>query len=148
MFFQNTKLRRRIQNCDRPISLTSSLSKVAEELVVTNYVKPAVVKIVNPNQFGTIPGSSSVMALISMIHKWLEATDGSGSTISVFLFDYRKAFDMIDHKILVSKLKQLDIPNSIINWIISFLSCRSQSESQAAPVCFSEWGAVPSGAAQ
>ena len=36
------------------------------------------------------------------------------------LFDYRKAFDLIDHKILVDKLCALDLPNSIINWIMDF----------------------------
>ena len=39
---------------------------------------------------------------------------------------YRKAFDLIDHKILVNKLKQVNIANSVINWVIDFLSGRSQ----------------------
>ena len=46
----------------RPISLTASLSKIAEEFVVLEYVKPAFEKIVDPNQFGTISGSSTVHA--------------------------------------------------------------------------------------
>ena len=64
----------------------------------------------DPNQFGNISGSSTVLvltstvlALISMVHKWLEATDGNGATVWVFLFDYRKAFDLIDHSMLVRK---------------------------------------------
>ena len=40
----------------RPISLTPILSKVAEDFVVEEFVKPAVLKKVDPNQFGTIPG--------------------------------------------------------------------------------------------
>ena len=42
----------------RPISLTHVVSKVAEEFVVEQYVKPAVLEKVDPGQFGTIPGSS------------------------------------------------------------------------------------------
>ena len=61
-----------------------------------------------------------------MIHKWLEATDGNGDSVRVLLLDYRKAFDLIDHKILVKNLRQVDIPSSVINWIIDFLSGRSQ----------------------
>ena len=68
----------------RPISLTSSLSKIAEDVVVNDYIKPAVVKSIDPNQFGTISGSTTDMALISMLHKWLGDTDGLGSTIRVF----------------------------------------------------------------
>ena len=37
------------------------------------------------------------------------------STKSVLLFDHQKAFDLIDHKTLVKKLKQVSIPNSVIN---------------------------------
>ena len=44
----------------------------------------------------------------------------------VFLFDYRKAFDFIDHGTLAAKLKEVEIPNSIVNWILDFLSDRSQ----------------------
>ena len=127
----------------RPISLTSSLSKIAQDFVVTDYIKPAVVKSIDPKQFGTITGSSTVMALKSMLHKWLGDTDSRGSTIRVLLCDYRKAFDLIDHSLLVTKLKQLYIPRSIINWVVSFLTCRSQRV-KLGQDCFSEWGVVPS----
>lgn len=86
--------------------------------------------MVDPNQFGIISVSSTVLALISMVHEWLEATDGNGATVRVFLFVYRKAFDLIDHSILITKLKQINVPNSIINWVIDFLSDRSQSQTQ------------------
>ena len=127
----------------RPISLTASLSKIAEDFVVSEYVKPALEKTVDPNQFGTISGSSTVLALISMIHSWLKATDGNGAAVRVLLFDYRKAFDLIDHKTLVAKLKMVDIPRSVINWIINFLTDRSQRV-KLSNACRSEWGSIPS----
>ena len=110
----------------RPISLTPAISKIAEEFVITDFIKPAVLKNEDRSQYGTIPGSSTVMALISMFHKCLSETDGTGSDVRALLFDFRKAFDLIDHTILVNKLKLLAIPNSIVNWVISFLSERSQ----------------------
>ena len=85
-----------------PISLTPVISKIAEEFVVTDYIKPAVLKIEDRSQYGTVPGYSTVMALISMFHKWLSETDGTGSDVRVLLFDFRKAFDLIDHTILVN----------------------------------------------
>ena len=126
----------------RLISLTSTLSKISEDFIVTDYITPALENLVDSNQFGTISGSSTVLALISMIHKWLEATDGNGVSVRVLLFDYRKAFDLIDHKILVNKLKQVNIPNSVINCVIDFLSGRSQKV-QFGKDCLSEWDTVP-----
>ena len=93
----------------RPISLTPVLSKVAEDFVVVNHIKPAVLAKVDPRQFGTVPGSSTTEALVSMVHAWNHATDGNGATVRVVLFDFRKAFDLIDHNILLKKLRTFDI---------------------------------------
>ena len=58
----------------RPISLTPILFKLAEEIVVDRFVKPAVLKQIDPRQFGTVPGSSTTEALTSMTHSWIKAT--------------------------------------------------------------------------
>ena len=50
----------------RPISLTPILSKVAEEFVVNNHLKPAILKVIDVNQYGVIPGSSTSQALIKI----------------------------------------------------------------------------------
>ena len=52
----------------RPISLTPILSKLAEDYVVEGYVKPAVMKKIDPNQYGTVSNYSTVHALLSMLH--------------------------------------------------------------------------------
>ena len=127
----------------RPISLTPALSKIAEDFVVTDYIKPAMIKSDDPNQFGTIPGSSTVMALINMVHKWLGGTHETGAKIRVLLCDFRKSFDLIDHSLLTTKLKRLDIPSSIVNWVIRFLTCRLQRV-KLGQECFSEWGTINS----
>ena len=61
-----------------------------------------------------------------MIHEWLQATDGNSASVRVFLFDYRKAFDFIDHGTLAAKLKEVEIPNSIVtgSWISSQIGPR------------------------
>ena len=110
----------------RPISLTPALSKVAEEFMVEQHVKPAVLEKMDPGQFGTIPGSSTTEALISMTHAWYSATDGNGATVRAVLFDFKKAFDLIDHGILVQKLRFFNIPVAVILWITDFLSCHKQ----------------------
>ena len=108
-----------IQKELRPISLTPCPCKVAEEFVVNGFVKPVVMNILNDNQYGAIPNSSTTMALISMLHSCSVGTDGNGCKL----------------------------PASIINWIVDFLSDRSQ-RIKFASECFSEWGSVPAGVPQ
>ena len=81
-----------------------------------------------------------------MLHSWCSATDRNRSTITcrTILYDYRKAFDLIDHSIPIGKLHNLDLPNSFINWIIDFLTKRFQ-RIKLTDDCYSEWDMVPSG---
>ena len=131
----------------RPISLTPILSKLAEEFVVEHYIRPAVLKKLDERQFGSIPNSSTTHALISMLHSWNKSTDGNGATVRVMLFDFRKAFDLIDHHILLEKLKKYDIPKPILHWIMDFLTDRCQRV-KLSNDCFSEWKNVPAGVPQ
>ena len=131
----------------RPISLTPLLSKVAEEFGVIKHLKPAILKVLDVNQHCVIPGSSTSQALIKMIHKWSEATDGARASVRIVLVDYQKAFDYVDHTIVLSKLKSLEIPDSTVNWIADFLSNRQQ-RTKLGHDCFSEWGNVPAGVPQ
>ena len=82
-----------------------------------------------------------------MIHRWSTASDGNGAVIRSILFDCRKAFDFIDHSILFRKLSELEIPQSIINWIFDFLTNPYQRV-KLADTCYSEWGPIPSGVPQ
>lgn len=126
-----------------PISLAPCGSKIAEDFVIYDHVKPTALQVPDDNQFGAVLKSFSTLALLEMLHTWTEATDENGSTIRTILFDYRKAFDLIDHSILVSKLRSL----SMISWIIDFLSNRFQRV-KLVEGCVSEWGSVRSGVPQ
>ena len=61
-----------------------------------DFVKPAALKVLDANQFGVVPKSSTTTALLSMIHNWATSTDGNGATVRAIPFDYQKAFDLID----------------------------------------------------
>ena len=131
----------------RPISLTPIVSKVAEDFVAEFFIKPAVLKKVDPNQYGTIPNSSTVHALVSMIHSWSKSTDGNGGSTRVMPFDLRKAFDLVDHYLLFQKLKTYDLPQWTIDWIKDFLTCRKQRV-KLNQDCYSEWEPVTAGVPQ
>ena len=121
----------------RPISLTSTLSKVAESFVIDIDLKPVLLSVIDPSQFAFIPGSCTTFALISMFHQWLCATDGTGSTVRTALLDFGKAFDLIDHHILVTKLSSLGVKPSVVNWITDFLRGRQQRVKMNG--VFSDW---------
>ena len=50
----------------------------------------------------------------------------SNAYIRRLLIDFSKAFDVISHSILLTKLKQFNLPSNIFNWIVSFLCNRWQ----------------------
>ena len=52
----------------RPISLTSVISKLAQDFVVALHFGPAVLEVIDPNQYGCIPASSTIHALPYMLH--------------------------------------------------------------------------------
>lgn len=126
----------------RPICLTPSVSKVAEEFVVKDFPRPTFLGVIEDNQYWVTKGSSTNIALINMLYHWSMWTDGNSSTVITVLSDHRKAFDFIDHGIVLQKLCKLDIQLSIINWVIDFHSNRSQ-RIKLAHGCFSIVGSSP-----
>ena len=66
------------------------------------------------------------MTLIKCQYAWLRWLDSGFDYVTIFSFDFRKAFDSVPHDILCSKLKSLDINPYVTNWIISFLQGRKQ----------------------
>ena len=82
-----------------------------------------------------------------MTHAWYSATDGDGTSVRVILFDFKKAFELIDHRILVRKLGTYNIPDAVISGITDFLTSRKQLV-KLGHNCSSEWGAVPAGIPQ
>ncbi len=114
-----------IENDLRPISLTPVISKVIED-----FVYKWILEIVRPqlhwNQFGALPGSSTVDALVYLLHKAFTATDALGTYVRTVLVDYSKAFDHINHSLLITKLEVLGVPSILLEWIASFLNQRKQ----------------------
>ena len=82
-----------------------------------------------------------------MTHAWYSATDGNRASVRVSLFDFKNAFDLIDHRILVRKLGTYNIPDAVISWITDFLTSHTQRVKLGRD-CFSEYGAVLAGVPQ
>ena len=102
------------------------MSKVTKGFVIYKELIPVLLSAIDPAQFEFIPDSCTIFALNSMFHHWLYATDGTGSTVRTALLDFRKAFDFVDHHILVAKLLSLGVKPIVVNWVIYFLRSRQQ----------------------
>ena len=81
---------------------------------------------IDPKQFGTVKGSSTVHALVELMHHCYHETDGSDKFARILLLDYTKAFDLINHQILMEKLEKLEVPKFLLKWIAMFLTERKQ----------------------
>ena len=110
----------------RLISLTPTLSKIQEDFAV-KWLYEDIGKKIDLRQFGSIKGSSTSLCLVDLLHNWLKSLDKPGHYLYVCLLDFSKAFDRIDHTILVRKLINLGVHPVLISWICSFLSKRQQA---------------------
>jgi len=135
-----------IQKDIRPISLTCILAKVLEKVII-RITKPITDAKLDPKQFGNRKGVSTTHLLINLLHHCHQAVDRGDSVRIVFL-DYSKAFDRVNHNIMLQKLADMDVPPQILKWFASFLHCRSQSvrlgDIVSSPMIMN--GAVPQGA--
>ncbi len=64
-------------------------------------------------------------ALANIVNKWAKAI-GDDLLNVVVLLDLQKAFDLIDHQILLKKLKMYKCSNNTMKWFQSYLDHRSQ----------------------
>jgi len=108
----------------RPISLTATLGKVLESFI-GSWILERVSNRLDNRQYGALKQRSTTHALVDVLYHWHAAIDKGQSVRTVFV-DFAKAFDYVDHNVLVSKLMALGLPDVIVRWICSFLSHRRQ----------------------
>lgn len=77
-------------------------------------------------QFGFTENKSTEDALISFVCKIYESMNNNNKTSGVFI-DFRKAFDLVDHRLLLGKMETCGVRGVALNWFQSFLIGRTQS---------------------
>jgi len=109
----------------RPISLLPLPMRVLEKFLLKR-IKPTIINHIGPSQFGFVPHSSTQCALIKVVDSATRLLElPSIQAVTIATFDFSKAFDKVDHKILIEKLRPVLKPY-YLNWIKSFLSERYQ----------------------
>ena len=110
----------------RPISVLPSLSKITEKLVYIRLEKYLIKNsILHQNQFGFRSKLSTSMALLELVDKLSKSIDDRKLTVGVFI-DLAKAFDTVDHRILLSKMEHYGIRGVALNWFQNYLTNRKQ----------------------
>ena len=113
----------------RPISLLPNISKIFERVMYSrldNFLNMS--EIIYKFQFGFRKNYSTNHALLSIIEQIRGALDKNMFTCGVFI-DLEKAFDTVNHQILVSKLNHYGIRGVANKWFSSYLSNRYQKVS-------------------
>ena len=111
----------------RPVSLTSHLIKVFERVMrkhLVGYFENS--NLLPDNQHGFRKNRSCLTQLIEHIDSVLKSLN-EGLEVDVIYLDFSKAFDKVDHNILLAKLKCYGITGKVYQWIESFLRGRNQT---------------------
>uniref|UniRef100_A0A3Q3BKX6 Reverse transcriptase domain-containing protein n=1 Tax=Kryptolebias marmoratus TaxID=37003 RepID=A0A3Q3BKX6_KRYMA len=110
----------------RPISLLPQFSKILEKLFV-NRLNLFIDKhnILSSSQYGFKSRNSTSMAIMDLIEQITAAVDQKQYCVSVFV-DLKKAFDTINHTILLEKLNRYGIRGTALQWVSSYLENRKQ----------------------
>ena len=106
----------------RPVSILPSVSKIFERNMfdqISHYIG----KYLSPYLCGFRKGFSTQQCLVVMLEKWKKVLD-SGKFPGALLTDLSKAFDCINHNLLIAKLHAYGFDHRSLVYIYSYLSGR------------------------
>ncbi|XP_052129829.1 uncharacterized protein LOC127751012 [Frankliniella occidentalis] len=110
----------------RPVANITTFSKIFE-IVMEKKLRDYLYRfnILSDTQYGFVKGKSTTDAIVDFIQKIYNSFDKKKLLTGIF-FDMSKAFDLVDHKILLTKLSAYGIRGKVLKWMESYLSLRKQ----------------------
>ena len=110
----------------RPVSILPQFSNILEKVFhnrLMSFINDK--QILNNSQFGFRKNMSTALAIIELVEEITTAIDEGKTTVGVFI-DLKKAFDTVNHNILVKKLEHYGIRGLAKDWVCSYLENRRQ----------------------
>ena len=130
----------------RPVNLTQIACKCFEtifKISLTSYL--AAYNLFSKEQHGFLQGRSCQSNILECKEQWTRALD-EDDWMDIVYFDYKTAFDSVNHRLLLEKMKWLGIGGKALKWIEAFLRDRRQRVKIGN--ARSEWRRVLSGTTQ
>lgn len=120
----------------RPISLISVFSKIIEKIMKTRLIGYLNnISVLSTNQFGFTKGKCTEDALIK-VTDYIYSNFNENKKVTGLFIDFKKAFDTVNHSILLNKMESIGIRGVALDWFSSYLSGRRQRVRVAG--CLSE----------
>ena len=111
----------------RPVSLTSHIMKTFERVVRKSLVEHMESnRLISPNQHGFRKKRSCMTQLLAHVEQIYQSLNDNNE-VDVIYLDFAKAFDKVDHAILIGKLEKYGIQGKALKWIKEFLINRKQA---------------------
>ena len=111
----------------RPVAILSPLGKILEKVIFEQlYNHFSANKIFHSSLHGYRHHRSTQTALLQLYDRWIRAAH-LGKVSGVVLLDLSAAFDLVDHQLLVRKLKIYGVDSGFCDWVSSYLAERYQA---------------------
>jgi hypothetical protein len=108
----------------RPISILSVPAKIFEKLVA-KHLSASFKTVISPSQHGFFANRSTVTNHFAFVNNVFEAFEG-GFDVHCIYTDFCKAFDTVNHKILLNKLYTYGVRDPFLSWTSTYISNRTQ----------------------
>ena len=128
----------------RPVSILPSIYKIFEHTMY-NQISSYIDKHLSVFLCGFRKGYSTQHCLIVMLERWRKALDNS-KMAGALLTDLSKAFDCLNHELMIAKLEAYGFDHNSLAYVYSYLSGRKQRTK--VNNCLSTWSDIKSGVPQ
>ena len=119
----------------KPVAITPIPSLICEDFVF-NWAYPKIVKNMDTQQFGNIKSTSTSHCLVSLLDFSLSHLDKRNTSLVLAFADFKKAFDLVDHTVLLNKVIEIGINPNLTAWLANFLTDRRQAVRYQGAVFF------------
>ena len=110
----------------RPITILPVFSKIYERVMYNRIIQFLFQNnVINMNQHGFLKNKNTITAIFEFIEKILKGLDEREAVLALFV-DLSKAFDCVDHELLLKKLASMGLRGIVQDWIASYLLHRRQ----------------------
>jgi len=110
----------------RPISLLNIFEKLLEKVIYERLISFLIKhNVLNQSQCGFRKNHSTALALLEVLDNIYSKSDKHETVVGIFL-DLQKAFDTVNHEILLYKLHSYGIRGVMHSWFASYLTNRLQ----------------------